>query len=322
MSPCPHALLVHPDLGVRPPGIPVPPTLAAWPGPLTDVFARWLRQRDDPAHAGEKALVLQVLRSVSDAEIRQEATRQAALAAQRDGWDHWVWAVPAATVAGLLGMRVETVAQQRLLVRQLRAIAAALAPEATRSAVTAGHAATASLLQALRQAEAEAPDAPLQAAWLHHLGGVDRQPWADAMTRDAHRLAWLWQSHEAGTALLGHGLWQLAVSGEAPDREGLRAIARDGGAVRLTRRFAQRDLVVDGVAVAEGSPLTVMLAGSDWIFGAGAHACPGESMALTTVASALRWVQVSARKPLPTDHQAMPLANLTVLRFPRNGGAE
>ena len=140
------------------------------------------------------------------------------------------------------------------------------------------------------------------------------------MTRDAHRLAWLWQSHEAGTALLGHGLWQLAVSGEAPDREGLRAIARDGGAVRLTRRFAQRDLMVDGEAVAAGAPLTVRLAGSEWIFGAGAHACPGDSLALTTVASALRWAQLSAYKPLPTGHRELPLANLTVLLFDRDGG--
>ncbi|MBB3197209.1 hypothetical protein [Roseateles terrae] len=315
MSPCPHALLVHPDLGVRPPGVPVPPALAAWPGPLTEVFNRWLRQRDDATHAAEKSLVLQVMRAVSDAAVREEAARQAALAVQCHGWDHWVWAVPAGTVAGLLGMRVMTVPQQHLLVRQLRAIAAALAPEATRASVMGGHAAVAALLQALRQAEADAPDAPLQAAWLHHRSCGDRKPWADAMTREAHRLAWLWQSHEAGSALLGHGLWQLAVSGEAPDRDGLRAIARDGGAVRLTRRFAQRDLAVGGVAVAAGAPVTVLLAGSEWIFGAGAHACPGESMALTTAASALRWVQASAYKPLPTRHRAMTLANMTVLLF-------
>ncbi len=315
MSPCPHALLVHPDLGVRPPGMPVPSALAACPGPLTEVFARWLRQRDDPSHAAEKSLVLQALRTVSDAAVRQEAARQAALAVQCDGWDHWVWAVPAATVAGLLGLRVSTADAQRVLVAQLRTIAAALAPEATREAVTRGHAATASLLQAVRQAEAEAPDAPLQAAWLHQLSRVKPPPWADAMTGLAHRLAFLWQSHEAGSALLGHGLWRLSLSGDVPDRDGLRAIARDGGAVRLTRRFAQKDLVVEGVAVAAGAPLTVMLAGSDWAFGAGPHACPGESMALTTAEAALRWAKASGHRPLPTGHRELALANMTVLLF-------
>lgn len=311
-TPCPHALLHHPDLGVRPPGQPLPATLARAGGPLADVFVRWLRQRDDARHAGEKALLTQVLRSLPDEAVRREAQRQAAMAAGEHGWDHWVWAVPAATVAGLLGMNMGSVDEQRALVRRLRAVAAALAENASPCAVQAGNQATEALLLALRDAEATAPDAPLQHSWLHGTAGYR---WADALTGQAHRLSMLWQSHEAGTALLGHGLLHLVRTGLAPGREGLRDIASGGGAVRLTRRFAQRTTEVSGRLVAAGTLLTVSLTDRSLIFGEGPHRCPGESLALTTAEAALEWAAGQTVRALPAGHHTVALPNMALVMF-------
>lgn len=312
MKTCPHALLTHPDLGVRPPGEPVPAALASEGGPLAEVFVRWLRQRDDAAHAGEKGLLIQVLRALPDEAVRCEAQRQAAVAMGGGGWDHWVWAVPAATVAALLGMRMDTVEQQVSLVSQLRAVAGALAADASASDLHEGNGATLTLLRALRAAEAGALDAPLQSAWLHHTAG---HHWPDPLTGEAHRLALLWQSHEAGTALLGHGLWDLVCSGAAPDRERLRDIAADGGAVRRTRRFVQRPTMVDGCELASGSPVTVALTDRSVIFGAGAHRCPGESLALTTVETALAWAGKQTLRPLPVQPRTVELPNMALVMF-------
>lgn len=311
-TPCPHALLHHPDLGVRPPGQPLPAALASAGGPLADVFVRWLRQRDDAGHAREKALLVQVLRSLPDQAVRREAQRQAAVAAVEQGWDHWVWAVPVATVAGLLGMNMGSVDEQRALVRRLRAVAAALAENASPCEVQAGNRATQALLVALRDAEAAAPDAPLQYSWLHGTAGYR---WADALTSQAHRLAMLWQSHEAGTALLGHGLLHLVRTGLAPGREGLRDIASGGGAVRLTRRFAQRTTEVSGSPVAAGTPLTVSLTDRSLIFGEGAHRCPGESLALTTAEAALQWAARQTVRALPADPHTVALPNMALVMF-------
>lgn len=312
MKTCPHPLLTHPDLGVRPPGEPLPVALASEGGPLAEVFVRWLRQRDDAAHAGEKGRLLQVLRALPDEAVRCEALRQAAVAMGGGGWDHWVWAVPAATVAALLGMRMDTVEQQASLVGQLRAVAAALAADARRSDVCGGNEATLTLLRALRAAEGSAPDAPLQSVWLHHTA---RHHWPDPLTGEAHRLALLWQSHEAGTALLGHGLWDLVRTGAAPDRERLRDIASDGGAVRRTRRFAQRPTVVDGCELPAGAPVMVPLTDRSVIFGAGAHRCPGESLALTTVETALAWAETQTQRPLPVHPHMVELPNMALVMF-------
>lgn len=311
-TPCPHALLNHPDLGVRPPGQPLPAALTRAGGILADVFVRWLRQRDDAGHAAEKALLTQVLRSLPDEAVRREAQRQAAVAAGGQGWDHWVWAVPVATVAGLLGIHMNSLDEQGVLVRRLRAIAAGLAENASSSEVQAGNRATQALLMALRDAEATAPDAPLQSSWLHATAG---HQWADALTGQAHRLAMLWQSHEAGTALLGHGLLHLVRTGTAPGREQLRDIASEGGAVRLTRRFAQRATAVSGCPVAPGAPFTVTLTERSLIFGEGAHRCPGDRTALTTAAAALQWAAVQGVRPLPSGHHRVALPNMALVMF-------
>ena len=304
----PLAPLLDPALRMRPPGEPLPPPLRTQGGPLAEVFARWLRQRDDAAHAPEKAALSRALLALSDDDVRAHARRQAAIAA-RGGWSHWHWAVPASTVASLLGLAMDDVDAQRGLHGRLRAMAAGLDAQAEDEAVHAGGEAVVALLAALDDAEHRAPDAPLQWTLLRHAAPPR---WTDRATFTANRLALIWQSHEAGAALLGHALLEEGRIrgprvGEAPTREGLLRLARQGGAVRVTRRFDTRQT--------PPAPVTVPLAGTDAPFGDGAHRCPGQGLALGTSLAALQWLaeQPALRPPTAVAHLALP--NMDIPQF-------
>ena len=301
---CPfHSPLLDPDLRMRPPGEPLPPPLRMHGGPLADVFARWLRQRDDAAHAPEKAALTRALMALSDDDVRAHARRQAAIALP-GGWSHWSWAVPASTVASLLGIDIHDVDAQRRLHADLRAMAAGLGADADADAVRAGGEAAASLLTALDDAERRSPDAPLQWTLLRH---APPARWTDRAAFTANRLALIWQSHEAGAALLGHALLAWRSTGNVPSREDLLRIAREGGAVRVTRRF---DVRQDPAA-----PVSVPLSGTDHPFGDGAHRCPGQGLALTSLHGALTWLSEQSGLRLPEAIAPLSLPNMDIPQF-------
>lgn len=322
---CPH-LLRHPHLGVRPPGEPLPRTLPAG-GALAEQFRRWLRQRDDAAHAAEKPMLVRALSALPDDAVRAEARRQAALAwapdasaAQRQasasadrsthaGPSLSTWCIPSATVAALLGMDIASVADQHRLHLRLRAIAAALAADASRDDVHHGDAATQALLDALQQAEQAAPTAPLATALRAHVSkhdGPDRTSFA------ANRLALLWQSHEAGAALLGHALLVFGHGVSPPTLTELRVLAGQGGGVRLTKRFAQCDMTLDGRSLQRSDAVTVPLQGAEEAFGLGAHRCPGERLALLTVQAALAWWLAQPSRPRWRSVEPLRLPNMEI----------
>jgi len=304
MTPCPfHSPLRDPGLRMRPPAEPLPPPLRDHGGPLADVFGRWLRQRDDAAHAPEKAALTRALLALSDDEVRTQARRQASIALG-GGWSHWSWAVPAATVASLLGLPMTDVDAQRRLHATLRAMAAGLAASADAKAVRVGGEAAAWLLEALDEAERRAPDAPLQWTLLRHAAPAR---WTDRATFAANRLALMWQSHEAGAALLGHALLDGRAVSRMPSREDLMRIARDGGAVRVTKRFDARQ--------APPLAVTVPLAGTDHPFGDGPHRCPGQGLALTSAHAALGWLAERPGLHPPVPAAPLSLPNMDIPQF-------
>ncbi len=295
--------LLDPQLRMRPPGEPLPSPLRDHGGPLAAVFSRWLRQRDDDAHAPQKAALTRALLALSEDEVRSHTRRQAALA-MRAGWSHWSWAVPASTVASLLGLPMADLDAQRSLHADLRAMAAGLGANADGAAVREAGRAVASLLEAIDDAERRAPDAPLQWALLHH---APPERWLDRPTFTANRLALIWQSHEAGAALLGHAVLAWSRTGETPSREALLRLAREGGAVRVTRRFDVRDQPPRAV--------TVPLAGTDTPFGDGAHRCAGQGLALSTAQIAMAWLADQSNLPPPVAIAPLSLPNMDIPQF-------
>ncbi|TXD80078.1 hypothetical protein FUT87_20710 [Mitsuaria sp. TWR114] len=179
-----------------------------------------------------------------------------------------------------------------------------LGAQATGEAVRAGGEAVATLLGALDDAEHRAPDAPLQWTLLRHAGP---SRWTDRAAFTANRLALIWQSHEAGAALLGHALLGDSWMGGAPTREALLRLARDGGAVRVTRRFDVRQQ--------PPAPVTVQLAGTDHPFGDGAHRCPGQGLALGTSLASLQWLAEQPGLRPPTAVAPLALPNMDIPQF-------
>lgn len=315
------ALLARGDgaLAVRPQGQPLPPHLATPPSALGALFGRWLRQRDDAGHAAQKAALQRALAAVPAEALRAATRRQAALA--RGDWNHWAGCLSAASVAALLGLAIDTPAEQAALRKRLQAIAQGLAPGATAEAVQAADAAVEALLTALRRAD---PAAPLQAALAAH---APPELWGELATFEANRLALLWQSFEAGAALLAHALKRL---GETPalraagssSRDWIAALPDAGGAVRNTRRFVQQQqagLEIGGARLTPGEGLLLNLAGAGAGFGAGAHRCPGQDLALDIAATAIEQLQDDPPAPWP---QALPperdllLPNARIPQFP------
>jgi hypothetical protein len=293
--------LLDPALRMRPAGEPLPAPLRTHGGPLAQTFSRWLRQRDDAAHASENAALTRALQALSGDDVRSHARRQAGIA-MTGGWPHWSWAVPAATVASLLGLPITDVDAQRRLHGALRAMAAGLSAAADQDAVTAGGAATTTLLEALDRAERRSPDAPLQSTLLHR---APPSRWTDRATFAANRLALIWQSHEAGAALLGHALLEMRSTRITPSRDDLLRIARDDGAVRNTRRFD-----------ADGSVVVVPLAGTDHPFGDGPHRCPGQSLTLGALHAALEWLAEQGDWQIPEPVTPLSLPNMVIPQFP------
>lgn len=340
--------LRHADLLVRPPGEPLPTPLREHPGALSKVFRHWLRQRDDAAHAADKALLTRALESVSAAAVDQAARRQASIALA-GGWGHWCWSVPSATVAALLGLPMSHVADQQVLHRRLRAMAEGLGAQASAAQVEAANDAMSALLAALNvddarlaeQAETcrrdslddwdrvrdrigdRAQDRSNDQASHHAINRVSLQPaggafiaralqqhapaaaWSSPSALAANRLALLWQSHEAGAALLGHAL----MAGESTV-EGLIRLARAGGGVRITRRFARCPMSGPQGPMDAGDALIVPL--QEHPFGDGPHHCPGAAIALQTIASAIAAVQAmpTLRRPVALDPLILPNAQI------------
>ncbi|QJW84264.1 hypothetical protein HK414_11730 [Ramlibacter terrae] len=84
-------------------------------------------------------------------------------------------------------------------------------------------------------------------------------------------------------------------------------VALEDAPIRNTRRYAAEPVLLAGQAIAAGDGLLLLLAAAQLPFGAGAHACPGERIAMRIAATALEALQpldrwfgpVRGWRPLP-----------------------
>ena len=289
------ALLADARLGVRPPAQQTPAHLQG--RELGQAFGRWLRMRDDPGHAAAKTRLLAAIAAMDAGAVAGSQARLAFSA----GWNHGLWASSACSMAALMGLVCADLAVQQALLSQLRAIAQALSPAAQAEQLEAADLACHNLMAQLTR--------PL---------GLDGEDEA------ANRLALVWQSYEAGAALIGQGLVALAqdplkrVPGQVA--AWLASLQGRPGVVLNTRRFARVAVRLGGVDLQPGDGLLIPLTGSTRDgaalgFGHGGHACPGRQLALDIAAIALE--QVLAAEPLhwPVDWQMRFLPNMQIPVF-------
>ena len=295
-----QALLADTRLGVRPPAQALPPHLQG--RPFGQVFGRWLRMRDDPGHRPAKAQVSAALDALPDDELRTHARQQAQLAFAA-GWNHGLWATSACTMASLAGLPVPDLAAQRSLLGRLGDMAAALRPDAM-------------------PAQLDAADAACE--WLLH--ALSRPLGLPPKDEAANRLALVWQSYEAGAALIGQGLIRLASEPALRQAHTVAAwlpeLQKRPGVVLITRRFALRAMQIGEVSLQPGDGLLLHLSGSEEAlgFGHGPHRCPGARLALNIAVMALEQV-IASPGHWPGRWQVRTLPNMRIPIFEASTGA-
>lgn len=278
--------LAHGSLRVRPSSEPVPKALLG--RPTGEVFARLVRMTDGDFHARHRPDV-----TAAAGRIERSAVEAAAAAATRDlaartAPDAWLSAIPVQAVARVLGVPPPELDRTVAWVHDFtRGIAAGATPaELDRS-----DAAVAGLLA---QADALEPAAA------------------------ANRIAFMQQALDATAGLIGNGIvaWQARPASLA-GTQFIEDVARKDPAVHNTRRFAAANLVLGDARIAAGQGLVLLLANPQarLQFGGGAHACPGERIALAIAASALRTLEeigTLRQVAAPRGYRPLPNARIPV----------
>ncbi|MCG2592728.1 hypothetical protein LZ009_08025 [Ramlibacter sp. XY19] len=279
--------LEEPALRVRPPAEPVPEALRG--RPTGEVFARLVRMTDGDFHARHRPAVAAGAARLARAAVEQAAADATRDLAPRTPIDALLSAIPVQAMARLLGVAAADLDRTVAWVHDFtRGIAAG----ASSDALDRSDAAVAGLL-----AQAEGLEPALA----------------------ANRIAFMQQALDATAGLIGNGI--VAWQARAASLEGtafIAHVARTDPAVHNTRRFAAQDLVLGDAPIAAGQGLVLLLANpqAKLQFGAGAHACPGERIALAIAATALRTLaELGALQRLAPPQGYRPLPNARIPVF-------
>jgi cytochrome P450 len=276
------AVMGHPDCLVRPVHEPVPAAITCGSGAAGAVFGELARMNDGERHAQRRAIVDAILASIDTGAAAQRARDVAALLL-RDGvadagrLNAFVLQAPVCTMASLLGFTDADLPRIALWTSQF---VACLSPLSGAEQIAAAHTAAQSLLADLRSL-----------------------PGASAINDDARManlLGLLSQTCEATAGLLGNCIVALLRGAAAAPLEQLvQATLRDDPPIHNTRRFAARDLGINGVTVRQGETILLILAAQagEHGFGLGRHRCPGSRLAAIIAEQAL--TTLLARHTLP-----------------------
>jgi cytochrome P450 len=254
--------LRHPQLRVRPPAEPVPRSLQGTAA--GEVFARLVRMNDGDFHARHRPEVVRSASRWRIEDIAEAATKATQDLLTRRNVNELLSHLPVQAMARLIGVPHAELDRTVAWVHDF----------------TQGIAAGADA-QSVARADAAARHLMEQGA----CEGLDP-------VRAANRIALMQQSLDATAGLLGNALVRAVRVGDeaaVADAEAFVAeVARTDPAVHNTRRFAAADLTLAGRQVRAGDSVLVLLVTAGLGFGAGPHACPGESIALAIAAAALR----------------------------------
>jgi cytochrome P450 len=288
--------LRHPALRVRPPAEPVPKALA---GTATgEVFALLLRMNDGDFHARHRPGVEQAA-----ARFGEAAVVHAAAAATRDllpraDANALLSAIPVQAMARLLG--VADAALDRT-VGWVHDFTRGIAPGADPQAIAAADAAAHGLM-----AQGETQDL--------------------SRAQAANRIAFMQQALDATAGLLGNAVVRAQSAGGPGEDAGdlVAEVARRDPAIHNTRRFAAAELTLGGHRIAANDALLLLLVQAEGAkgcpFGAGAHGCPGERIALQIATTALRTLQsLGASQRFGAVQGYRPLPNARIPTFAAEG---
>lgn len=302
-----EAVLAHPECRVRPLHEPVPKAIAQ--GAAGQLFARWMRMNEGPAHRCPRAAIEPALAAVAASAI---AERVARLIDNVQTLDALMFTLPVAVVASLLGCPAPQLA---CVAGLTRALVAGLAPLSSEAQLCTAHTGASQLQQMFR-------DVLEETALLAHIRGGN---WEDTQVLTANLIGLLSQTCEASAGLIGNSLVMLARQPElvaqivrtpALATALVEEVARYDSPVQNTRRFVAARCTIGNQVLAAGESILVLLASANrdaeantdpesfvlartqrrlFSFGSGRHQCPGQQLALTIAAHAV--LAVLRRQP-------------------------
>ena len=310
-----QAALAHPALRVRPPAEPVPKALVGTP--VGEVFARLVRMNDGEFHVRHRPDVQRAAARFTMPDVARAAEQAVLDLAPRADANAFLSAVPVQSMARLLGVPPASLDRT---VAGVEAFVKGIGANASEPMIALANDAVAELMA---QGEAQ---------------GLDP-------VRSANRIALMQQSLDATAGLIGNTVLFLRRQPEvlvpgAPSeawRAVVSEVARWDPPVQNTRRFAATDLVLAGQTITQGQGVLLLLASANRDpvrnrdpdtfdahravrrglgFGAGSHACPGESIAQEIAAAALRALVAFAGLGLFAEHTGYrPLPNARIPTF-------
>jgi cytochrome P450 len=322
------AVLTSEVCRVRPVVEPVPKALVGTAA--GDVFARMVRMNDGAYHVRMKPSVSATVAMLDPGVIARHADAAAqTLAAELEPGLHparvgdFAFRLPPYVIGALLGLAPDALPP---IAASAGDFVRGLAPGATADEVDRGASAARALVQAVRT-----------------LPRYERAS-DDSV---ANVVGFFWQSYEATAALIGNTLLALARQAHlraliARDPAELRAVAaevaRHDAPVQNTRRFVAAAGVVAGQAMKAGDTVLVLLAAANrdpavnddparfdparrerrtFTFGFGAHACPGETLAVTIAAAGVARLLATGVDPerVAASYTYRPSANIRMPRF-------
>ncbi|CAM5559968.1 Cytochrome P450 OS=Streptomyces alboniger OX=132473 GN=CP975_32605 PE=3 SV=1 [Streptomyces alboniger] len=331
-----RAVLSATALRVRPPAEPVPAGIVDTPA--GDVFGDLVRMTDGEPQHRLKAVVVDALGHVDTARaahLAAERTRDVLAAGGRPPFEELMFGVPARVVAALCGLDQGTDAEAaRLIGDFVQCIPASATPEQQKAAALA-----AGRLQELLGPGIERGEdgtgllADLVRAARH-------ASWSRTAPLLSNAVGFLSQTYDATAGLIGNTLVALARGARLPERLAdaeafVREVVRHDAPIQNTRRFAAEPFRHGEAEISPGEQVLVVLAAANrdpaanpdphafrpgrpdpavFTFGAAAHRCPGQALAVTVAVAVVREVLAAGFDPaqLPAEVTYRPLANARI----------
>jgi cytochrome P450 len=287
--------LAHEALRVRPASEPVPAALLGTAA--ADVFASLVRMNDGAFHAMHKPDVIAAAEDVRLQQVAELAADTALALYQSKAPNELVRELPVRVMASALGVPGDRLDD---VTRWTEAFVRGIAAGATSSAITQADAAAAALLDYWHQRGYD----PIEAA---HRIGLAQQSLDATAGLFGNTVALLLNRPELATQLM---------ASQASARELVAEVARWDAPVQNTRRFAAEPFRLLDQRIEPGQGVLLVLASANrdealnerpdefethrdsrrsLTFGADAHACPAEKIAIEIVAAGARFIWAGGR---------------------------
>jgi cytochrome P450 len=307
---------------VRPPAEPVPRALLG--SPAGDIFGHLVRMNDGPGHCPFKQAVSATLDSVDRIQAAEQSKASARIlsdelepAADPRRLTEFAFRLPVHVVASLLGVPQERL---RETAQWTDDFVRCLSPLSTPEQIEQSKTAAGRLLDLFRSLLGGRGTGGLLGTLAAQARRLGREG-VDVIT--ANGIGFLSQSYEATAGLIGNTLLALisqpAVCERVAGDSGLlrhvvQEVLRYDPSVQNTRRFLAASGSIDGQQMKEGDAILVVLAAANrdpqanshaqrfemlrenrrtFTFGAGAHACPGETLAASIAEAGVRQLLAS-----------------------------